>query len=164
MDEIEGKARKKPIGWIVLGGILFVVAATATVLLLEPTDGSYRFVTVDHPVDMWSDGGDRWAYFFVGVGKPADLAVKARAELLPLGFTEDKSMTPWFRFVKDKQEVIVCRHGEFAVNRTTAGGTLTKGRRPAGSINDSQCVLVKNGPGTKGTAMSFELKKLIYGW
>ena len=164
MDGVERKAPKKPIGWIVLSAVLFILAAAATVLLLEPTDRSYRFVTVDHPVEMWSDGGDRWAYFFVDMGKPADLASKARTELLPLGFTEDKSQSPWFRFVNGNQEVIVCRHGEFSVNRSPGSGKLTKGRRQPSSISDSQCVLVKNGPGTKGSAMSFQLKKLIHGW
>ena len=166
MDETEGKEKRKPIGWIVLGAALFIVAAALTVLLLEPTERSYRFVTVDHPVNMWSDGSDRWAYFFVGFGKPADLAAKARAELIPLGFLEDKSQAPWFRFENGSQEVIVCRHGEFAVDTLPGGGKLTKGRYPPGSppMADSQCVLVKNGPGTKGSAMSFQLKKLIHGW
>src|SRR5688500_12798440 len=126
MEGEERASRKRPIGWIVLGLVLLILAGTAIVLLMEPTDRSYRFVTVDHPVNIWSEKGDRCAYFSIGKGKTEELASKARGELLPLGFTEDKSQAPWFRFVKGNQEVIVCRHADFAVS---LGGKLERARR-----------------------------------
>ncbi len=124
---------------------------------------SYGFIKVDHPVDMWDDGRDRWAYFSIGSEDVAKLAQDARAELLPLGFKEETRMKPWFRFLNGTQEVIVCSHDEIELN----GTKLAPQRKYTGMPKPAKkwaVVHVKNGPGSRAPLISFKALKLLHGW
>lgn len=147
--------------WIIV--VVVVVLGSLASVSIVPTPRSYRFVTVDHPVDMWQDGSDKWAYFSLGMGKTTDVASEARKELTALGFAEDVTSRPWFRFVKGNVEVVVCNHYEFAVNGSTL--VANSSGPPSGATPDQwPCVLVKNGPGTDASLSAFQVKKLIHGW
>ena len=152
-------------------------AALAGFLVMSPAPKSYSFVSVNHPVDMWGSGHDKWAYYAIGKGSTASLAALVRKSLEPQGYVEDNSVRPWYRFVKGDIEVVVCNHDEFAVNRSPFGSTLVKQDpkqtlarlRPSApkSMTPSTkfpCLLVKNGPGTSESLVGFRLKKLVHGW
>ena len=108
-------ARLKRPRWVLVGA--FSTVALLVVFFIvgvgAPPGPSFSFVTVDHPVDMWQDGTDRWAYFSWGQGNVGEVANRARKELLPQGFKEDFSEKPWFRFIKDRVEVVICSHYQF---------------------------------------------------
>jgi hypothetical protein len=140
---------------LVIAGALFLGLAT-------PQGSSFAFVKADHPIDMWQDGKDRWAYYSVGDGSSKELAALARKELVGKGFTEVKTGKPWFRFTNGDQEVLVCNHSEFAVNGGPSGSKLDL--HPAIDKNPWPCVLVKNGPGTSGSLAGFQVKKLVLRW
>lgn len=113
---------------------------------------------------MWRDGDDRWAYDGADSGPASAMADKARAALLPLGFIEDASQRPWYRFTKGREEVVVCDHGEFAVNMVASGKSkLVHMSLPEGRQND-QSVLVKNGPGAHVPTAIFQVEKIAHGW
>lgn len=144
-------------------GFLALIAVIAVVLGLgNPQERSYGFVTVDHPVDMWHIGDDHWAYYSLGEGTTADLAAKARPELLALGFQETPTGKPWFRFTMGKKEVVICDHSEFGVSSGSGGRRLEF--RESTDHGRAPCVLVKNGLGTSDSLYGFQLKKLIHGW
>ncbi len=152
-------------GFVILGGVLLVLII-AGFKAAEPAPPSYPFITQDHPIDMWKDGNDKWAYYSMNDGTPADLAKKVRGVLTAQGFTEDTSQTPWFVFTKGNNEVVVCNHNEFGVNQGIGSGKLLKPAPYTGSpmMKSWPCVLVKNGPGTETSVVFFQVKKLIHGW
>lgn len=152
---------------IVLVGLLAFMIGMIAFQVGLPTKPSYKFVTTDHPVNMWKEEKDKWAYFYIGGKSLADLAAKARSELIPQGFTEDTTKKPWVCFVKGTEEVVVCNHQDFAVNSGPFTSKLTQGYWPKGITKPTQdvpCVLVKNGPGTEMNPVAFSIKKLIFGW
>jgi hypothetical protein len=153
--------------WIVwsIASLVALLVAVVIALSTQPAPTSYKFVTVDHPVDMWQDGGDTWAYFSLGEGSTFDVSEKARQELLPQGFVEDTTRAPWYRFTNGREEVIVCNHHEFAVESYPGGSKIVPGRATLhpGS-RPWPCVLVKNGAGTEMPLPTFKIKKLVHGW
>lgn len=155
-------AKSKSKGGFVFAGIAAVALAPFFYGLVQPHEPSYRFVTVDHPIDMWRYKCDTWAYYGVRNGKIEDLLKEARAELLPRGYTEDASKKPWRRFIKGKSEVVICYHDQFAVEDNRLVQSTLRGARSTPS--DYNCVLVKNGPGTEESLPLFQVKKLIHGW
>ncbi|MBS1700649.1 MAG: hypothetical protein JST12_03240 [Armatimonadetes bacterium] len=150
----------------VLVGIVILTLVLAGWKSLTPAPKSYSFVTVDHPVDMWQDGKDKWAYYSMGPGETKDLAAKVRAELGPEGFVEDPSAKPWYEFDKGNVSVVVCNHHEFGVNRTWGGSKLMKPKpsTTGPSPGPWPCILVKNGPGTDTSINWFKVKKVLHGW
>src|SRR5438045_2248796 len=99
-------------------GFWFLIAAAAcagivALLIPQPPPTAYRFITADHPISVELDRNGRWFYYMAdGRGTVTQVANGVREELLPLGFREDFSSKPWFRFVKGSREVIVCNHDE----------------------------------------------------
>ena len=156
---------KRLVGWsVLLAAALMVVVAAAA--LASPTPRSYRFVTVDHPVDMWKDGQDTWAYYAAGHGTLGQFAEEVRSFLTAQGFTEDATHKPWFRFVKGNVEVVLCDHSEFAVNGARGDMKLTAvtPEVEVGPRRECPCVLVKNGQGTDTSVLAFQVKKLFFRW
>ena len=154
-----------------IGLILIAVLIFLVVIVLSkaggPSKPQYHFVTADHPVDMWTNKKDRWAYFFIGGNSLKELGDKAREELTPLGFQEDTTESPWIRFVKGSEEIVVCNHQDFATISSPTGTVLTKGMWPKGMAKptaDSPCVLIKNGPGTNIPMWKFTVEKIVYRW
>jgi hypothetical protein len=159
------KGHKKAL-WIILGAVAFVLAIAA-IKFSKPVPPSYSFITVDHPIDMWQDGNDQWAYYMnESQSTVAEQASLARKTLSDQGFTEDKSRMPWICFVKGANEVVICNHNEFAVNGSLKGSKLvqTKAATPAGSGGQWPCILVKNGPGRRVPIVVFQIIKLIHRW
>jgi len=160
---MSSKAKNIGIGIVVVLGV-FIIAAGVT--LAKPVERSYSFISVDHPVDMWKDGKDKWSYYSIGEGTKKDLAARVRKDLGSQGFVEDKSQKVWARFVRGNKEVVVCNHDEFAVNGGPFGGkpvlSPTLGKYKSGS--QWPCVLVKNGPGTSEPIELFQVKKIVHGW
>jgi hypothetical protein len=157
---------KRPVWPKVVGAAVGIIVCAIALLGMARPDRAFSFVTEDHPVDTWADGGDKWAYFSEGGTVPA-LLPKARRELLGLGYVEDTTQRPWYRFVHGSKEVVICNHHEFEVNGTGLGSSkLAKPRPRTGSLppNPWVCVLVKNGPGTSMNLTAFEIHKLIRGW
>ena len=143
---------------------ILTIAVVAVCLIVgalaRPHERSFSFITVDHPVDIWHDGTERWAYFSLGSSTTAKVAERARSELLAQGYREDHSKKPWIRFIKEDREVVICNHNEFEVN----GNKLAVQKRKHSGTSVWPCVLVKNGPGTTGALWVFKAKKLIHGW
>lgn len=164
-DETITERPKSPVKPILITAIIATLAILA--ISMMGTQGavrkSYGFIKVDHPVDMWNDGRDRWAYYSIGSEDVAKLAQDARTELLPLGFKEETSMKPWFRFLNGTQEVIVCAHDEIELN----GSKLAPHRKYTGMPKPTRkwaVVHVKNGPGSRAPLISFKALKLVHGW
>lgn len=147
---------------VVILAAIIVVAVIGAIKLGAPQPKSYSFVTVDHPVDMWQDGKDKWAYYSIGNGTTKDLAGTVRADLKAQGFTEDSTQKPWYRFVKNDREVVVCNHNEFSL----CGSQLMPPGKMKVPVPATQwpCILVKNGPGTDTSVGFFQVKKLVRGW
>lgn len=148
---------------IVIASFLLLCLISGLVLAGPGPGRSYKFVIEDHPVEMWEDGKDRWGYFSLGNGTVKTQAANARKELLPLGFVEDASFKPRFRFVKGAEEVVICNHPDFYTNGSKLMWAKTSSRiTPA--TGEWPCALIKNGPGTAGSMTGFKMRKLIHGW
>lgn len=154
------QAKVSPV--VVILAAIIVVAVVGAIKLGAPQPKSYSFVTVDHPVDMWQDGKDKWAYYFIGTGTTKVLASTVRTDLKTQGFAEDDTQKPWYRFVKNDREVVVCNHNEFAVN---GSHLMSQGKmKVPAPTTEMPCILVKNGPGTDTSVGFFQVKKLVHGW
>jgi hypothetical protein len=151
---------------LILLGALLIGFAFFIPAISQPPGRSYSFIPMDHAVSMLQDGKDRWSYYNWGIVAVSTVAEQARKELVPLGFREDSSQRPWFRFIKSNQEVIVCDHSEFYFNGSKP--MISKpppGPNPGSTpYGMSPSVLVKNGPGTEGSMLGFQVRKLIHGW
>ncbi len=146
----------------ILGAALIFIAALVTISAVKKPERAFGFIRAGHAIEMWNVGGDRWAYFGGNNGSSTAFANVARVELVERGFTEDHKSSPWYRFVKGNQEVVVCDHNEFEVN----GRTAPQLSRMIGNSPPQYypCVLVKNGPGTRESLVAFQIKKLIFRW
>jgi len=151
--------RARWLGWVIGFSILSLAFAPMVALLATPAERSYAFVP-DHPVDLWQDGSDRWAYYFVHLGDSSKLLKQAKPILLAEGFKENGSRASWNRFTKGDQEVIVYDSGVNAFDRSGKRSPMPKGIE----ATHTQCVLVKNGPGTHDSLEFFKAKKLLHGW
>jgi hypothetical protein len=150
--------RKSIARFTVLVTGVFLISSIA--ILSQPAEATFRFAAVDHPVDIWAEGSNRWAYFSVGGTRSlGQVASEARGELVAQGFHEDRSRAPWVRYLKGDQEVVICTHSEFSVG---SGGKLLQNKGRPDIV--WPVVLVKNGPGTHGSLQLFQVKKLIHGW
>ncbi len=152
---------------LVIASAIILVAGIGAIKLGSPEPKSYSFVSVDHPVDMWEDGKDKWAYYFIGTGTTKDLATKAGIDLKAQGFVEDNTKKPWYRFVKGDREVIVCNHSEFGVNVQRDGSSKvvnSSSMKVPLPTTAMPCILVKNGPGTNTSVSFFKIKKLVRLW
>jgi len=146
-------------------GVALVCMFTVFMVLRPGTySGAYRFIRVDHPVEMWQTGPDRWAYFSPGQPGIKMLAQEARAELVPLGFKEDNSKAPWVRFLRGSEEVVICNHDEFALDAGKLVKTAPMTLASTTPRSEWSCVLVKNAPFTRGSLQIFNINKLVHGW
>ena len=151
--------------WTLLVIVPCIAAALAISALAQPTEQTYRFVGTDHPVDMWTAGADRWAYFGAnGLGSSASMAEKARVTLAPMGFIEDVTQRPWYRFVKGREEVIVCDHSEYGVGRDGQGNPTVEHANISEGPKNYPIMLVKNGLGSHASPAVFRIKKALLGW
>lgn len=157
---------------------LFVIGLIAIVGLLGaamvvPVPRPYAFIRSDHPADMWENGKDRWAYYSVGGGTTKALAANVRDNLIHDGYKEDKTQSPWYRFVRDNEEIIICNHDEFSLN----GNDLVredpkaeeKSQPPTApgaraTAREWPCFLVKNGPEKKLSLPFYKVQKMVNGW
>ncbi len=156
--------RSRASAWVAGTFLLALVCGPAVGALSQRPERPYGFIGTDHPIDMWRDGRSQWAYYGSGFEPSSNLAQKARAALGPLGFTEDRSEKPWYRFVKGDEEVVVCDHSEFAVNGVSLGTSRLVHNRMQETTQNYACVLVKNGPGTHESTTLFQVKKILHGW
>ncbi len=127
----------------------------------------YGFAKAQHPVEMWDGPDGRWGYYFIGSKPVKDLAESARAELLPLGFSEDRSQAPWVCFVKGNEEVILCNHDEFGVTRGKVEHVKAhpvSGSATATPPTQWSCVLFRNAPFNRGSLVIFTINKVAHGW
>ena len=148
---------------MVFVGLAFVALAPMVAVLSRPAERSYAFLP-DHPVDLWHEGRDRWAYYMVGPGPSAEWVRKVRPALLTEGFREDPKRWIGVRFVRGGEEVVVCDHDEFATMQDPWGNTKLVRSTGTTFADPWSCVLVKNGPGTHDSPTLFAMKKVLYGW
>lgn len=147
-----------------------VFAALITVVLLLPTNSTgYRFITVGHPISVMSDTTGRWFYYSADQlsGDAPTLAATVRRELEPLGFVEDATNKPWFRFVNGDREVIVCYHHEIATMPTSLLGVNVIHERlpPAQQPKEKWTVVWVHEPGPDPLGVAaFQVKKRVFGW
>jgi hypothetical protein len=157
---MSGRRRNIFIGTVTVFGFFVVLSIVA---LLRPQPPTFAFVQADHPIEMWNDGKDRWAYFMSGERDWTALVEEARSELNPQGFVEDRSRSPWICFSNGSIEVVLTDHSAFGVNATGFGsGKLI--RNASVTTKQWPCVLVKNGPGTGGSMAVYQMKKLVLRW
>ena len=155
--------------WVLLIVLLAVVTGMVAVPFRPPT--AYRFITVDHPIDVMNDASGRWFYYSFFDPDPTKgtvtaLAAAVRKELLPQGFAEDTANKPWFRFVKGAREVIVCNHDEIAANHTSLTSAIVFHGWRVGTKQGQQWPVIwvhEPGRDTAGVA-AFMVKKLVYRW
>src|SRR5438045_1386494 len=101
-----------------------------------------------------------------GHGTVTQVANRAREELLPLGFREDLSSKPWFRFVKGAREVIVCKHDEIATyprSLLEAGVIHGTSIGVPGTVDCPVLWVYEPGRDAFGVA-AFQLRKLVFRW
>ena len=156
----------KSLTYLMIITIVALSILAAGFKVFGPAPRSYAFIPVDHPVDMVQDDTSKWSYYSIGEeGATEKFAAKARAELIPQGFSEDTTQRPWFRFVKGNQEVVVCNHHEFSQTNSSSGSTFVQEKRVAHTGSKGwPCVLVKNGPGTETPLKLFTIQKFVRLW
>ncbi len=152
--------------WLSLAALIFV-CAVFLIASKPSSDYHYSFLTADHPIDVISDARGRWFYYMPApvTGGAPKLADSVRNELLPLGFTEDLSNKPWFRFVKGDREVIVCNHDEIATDGSVSNTHVIHETRPAVPQSTKYAVVWIHQPGSNSSGVAaFQIKKLVFRW
>ena len=169
---MQEKHRRKPrqprfLLWMEIAGAGIVLLVLF--LLLKPSgDAPYQFMqAMEHPIDVMGDRSGRWFYYGPErmAGTAPQIAATIRRELLPLGFTEDTSAKPWFRFVKGNREVIVCNHDEIAADASLTDSTVFHSTLPNQPGRSLAPVVWLHQPGTDATGVAaFQVKKFLLRW
>ncbi len=167
-EETSRKPRRvRFLPWLLIAG--GVIGLLMLFLLLKPSgDVPYQFMqTIDHPISVMGDHSGRWFYYGPGrmKGSATQIAAGIRKELLPLGFTEDTTGKPWFRFVNGNREVIVCNHDEIAANSSLTSTQVVHETPSASPPRVLYPVVWVHQPGTDMTGLAvFQVKKLLLRW
>jgi hypothetical protein len=166
----ESKPRSKrqwTIFTVVPLGLIFAMAIGAVLLPSQP-ERRYSFIRADHPIDVGSDGNGRWFYYMPDAGgqTPAQLASTVRADLMAMGFVEDMTNRPWFRFANGGREVIVCNHDEIATMPRSLLGWRVIHQKPLPAAQRQRWpVIWVHEPGENTVAIiRFKFQKVVRGW
>jgi hypothetical protein len=170
-NQSKDKRRRRPkfhlyvIALLLALGVVFVVAF----FIPATSSAKYPFIRADHPIDVGSNGNARWFYFMpdnADRNTPTDLAKTARKYLLPKGFREDTTNRPWFRFIHDDQEIIICNHDEIATvaDSLVAIHVIHQRVLPGAQRQNCPVVWVREPGQNAGSTLWFKIQKLVHRW
>jgi len=167
-EDVRPRSRRIPVYGI---AVLFALAIMLALAFLPPSNLNtrYPFIQADHPIDVGSSGSGRWFYFMpanVEKKTPADLADTARRYLIPRGYKEDTSSSPWFRFANGEHEVIVCNHDEIATAPRSLLGwqVFHQPGFPAGQRQNWPVIWVREPGQNSAGILWFKFQKLVRRW
>ena len=159
------KAPRKRVKRVAIS-LLLVTSITLAVFAYWPLPRSYNFITIDHPAELLGNPSNKWEVFYFANSSLEKFADSARSELVPQGYTEDKSMRPWVQFRKGNQEVIVCYFFDVSVGTSKgySGPKPIARVMPFTPAKQDVLVWVKNGPSFNMPFQLYNLKKFLRRW